>query len=287
MLSNAADVGHSFRFLRELEAAERSATQTEGKIIRHFLGVWQDLPLLSAAEIAQDIGVNPSSITRTAQTLGYRGYPDLQRTVRQALLSQHLPAPLPADSHGNVHWEREIEVFKRMKQFPEELLNQCASKLAQARRVYLYGARGSAPAAAYSAYLWRGIRPDVLLLDEQAAEFPEQWMEANESDVLVVFTVKRYAQSTRRVLEIFTQQQVPLVLITDSEMAPGARYATTLLVLPTYADTAARMPVGRFVTLTLPSSLSALIASKLIERLGPQRLEAIQRKLGENDVFTI
>ncbi|MBB5235482.1 MurR/RpiR family transcriptional regulator [Deinococcus budaensis] len=267
--------------------AQRPLTATEGRIAAHLTQHWAELPLMSAAEVAQDLGVNPSSVTRFAQALGYRGYPDLQRAVRLELRARHAPAPLPAESQAAAHWARETAVFTALAAMPEAQLDRVAGRLAAARRVWVTGARGSAPAAAYAAHLWRGVRPDVHLLGGEAGADPERWLDAGPQDLLVAFTVRRYAQGTARLVQALGARGAALVLVTDGPAAPGARQAAEVLVLP--APGLGQVPKeaaeGRFVPLAAPASLSALLAAKLVDRVGTARLEAAERELGEQDVF--
>ncbi|EYB69243.1 hypothetical protein DEIPH_ctg010orf0005 [Deinococcus phoenicis] len=265
---------------------ETRLTATERRIADHLALNWAEVPLASAAEIAQDLGVNPSSVTRFAQTLGYRGYPDLQRAVRLELRARHAPAPLPAESQAAAHWAREMAVFTALAALPEDRLDRVADRLAAAQRVWVTGARGSAPAAAYAAHLWRGVRPGVHLLGADAGADPERWLDAGPGDVLVAFTVRRYAQGTARLVQTLTARGVALVLVTDGPAAPGARQAAELLVLPAPGPAQGEATEGRFVPLAAPASLTALLAAKLVGRVGTARLEAAERELGEHDVLT-
>lgn len=270
----------------KFSAAQAGATQTERRIMDHMRGIWDEIPLMNAAELAHDVGVNPSSVTRLAQRLGYRGYPDMQRVIRTELRSRHVPTALPTDSHAAVHWQRELELLSGMQRFPEEPLDDLVAHLAGARQVFVAGTRGSAAAAAYCAYLWSTIRPGVTLLQEHAVGAPEQWMGAGPGDLLVAFTVKRYAQATSQLIGQFLQEQVPVALVTDSAQAPGARHARHVIVLPTRGTQADQVTSGRFASATLPASLGMLLASKLVDRLGTARLDAIERQFEEQDVFS-
>jgi DNA-binding MurR/RpiR family transcriptional regulator len=53
-------------------------------LARYLVDHLAELPLLSAHEVAIAAHCSPATVVRFAQALGYRGYPELQRTVRQA-----------------------------------------------------------------------------------------------------------------------------------------------------------------------------------------------------------
>lgn len=257
-------------------------TATERRIADHLSLIWPELPMTSAAEVALELGVNASSVTRLAQTLGYRGYPDLQRAARLELRQQHKPAPLPSDSQAAAHWEREIRLFESLLSWPEAELDACADLLAGARRVYVTGARGSAPAAQYAAHLWSSVREGVHWVSANR-DSVNGWLDAGAGDLLVAFTFRRYARSTAELCQAVTAQGAALLLITDSYAAPGVRLARARLVLP--AD-AAQLGDGHFMSLSAAVSLTSLLASKLTARVGTERLQALERTLGEQDVYT-
>lgn len=238
--------------------------------------------MTSAAEIAAELGVNASSVTRLAQTLGFRGYPDLQGAARLELRAQHKPAPTPSDSQAAAHWARELRLFEALARWPESDLDACADLLAKAERVYVTGARGSAPAAQYAAHLWGSVRSGVQALSAQKDAL-NTWLDAGPGDVLVAFTFRRYARSTADLVQVVTGQGAALLLVTDSHAAPSARLATRRLVLPAEA---VRLDNGQFLSLSATVSLCSLLAAKLTERVGLARLQLLERALGEQDVFT-
>lgn len=268
--------------LQQLQDALEGLTTTERRIAAHLLQVWPEVPFISAAEVAQEVGVNPSSVTRLAQTLGFRGYPDWQRAVRQELRPAHVPVPHAAESQAAAHWQRELETFQALSRLPEPTLERCADRLAGAATVWVTGARGSAPAATYATHLWSGVRAGVRLLATDAPV--EAWLDAGPGDLLVAFTVRRYARSTAALVQALTGRGAALLLITDSPTAPGARQASEVLVLPTSAGTS-QATDGRFAPLAAPASVCALLAAKLIDRAGVARLQATERALGEQDVY--
>jgi DNA-binding MurR/RpiR family transcriptional regulator len=53
-------------------------------LARYLVDHLAELPLVSAHEVAHAAHCSPATVVRFAQALGYAGYPELQRTVRQA-----------------------------------------------------------------------------------------------------------------------------------------------------------------------------------------------------------
>lgn len=268
-------------FLSLLRSAGHDLTATEKRVVDHLLVVWPELPLTSATELAQDLAINPSSITRLAQNLGFRGYPDMQRAVRHELRQRHQPQQPQGAGSAQRHWQQEAELIEQMRHFPEDQIDGLTREIAQARRVYLAGARGSSSSAIYAAHLLQTVRPEVVLLPEDAFEHPQRWLEAGQGDLLLAFTFKRYAQATARLIMDMTAQGATLALMTDSPNAPGARQAAHLIVLPS-----PQLSEGRFLKITATVSLLLLITSKLTDLMGTQRIDQLDERYGQRDVFS-
>lgn len=71
------------------------------KLADFLLDSYADAAFMTATELAQHLGIDAATVVRFAQRLGYPGYPELQREVRQRLkhdLSTTVEASFPADS---------------------------------------------------------------------------------------------------------------------------------------------------------------------------------------------
>jgi DNA-binding MurR/RpiR family transcriptional regulator len=53
-------------------------------LARYLIDHLAELPLVSAHEVAHAAHCSPATVVRFAQALGYAGYPEMQRTIRQA-----------------------------------------------------------------------------------------------------------------------------------------------------------------------------------------------------------
>ena len=102
----------------------------------------------------------------------------------------------------------------------------------------------------------------------------------------MAFSVKRYARSTAQTIQALTVRGAALLLISDSPSAPAARQASELLLLPTVQEERGpQVAEGRFVPMTAAASVCWLLASKLVERLGTERLTALEKELHAQDAY--
>jgi DNA-binding MurR/RpiR family transcriptional regulator len=113
---------------------------------------------LTATELAHALDVDPATVVRFSQQLGYRGYPELQREVRtkvkKELLVERKVAPgttAEAAMNALLEVERSLELTRRG--FPIETAESLISAINEAERVIVM-AEGLATSPARSLAVW-------------------------------------------------------------------------------------------------------------------------------------
>ena len=109
--------------------------QRDQSIARFFIDHAEEIPFLSAGEIAETLAVSGAAITRFAQRVGYEGYPHLQRRIRQELRATlGMKQPGQPGSTVSHFWASERSNLDGLQDLPEDQLLQFARSLAQAGR---------------------------------------------------------------------------------------------------------------------------------------------------------
>lgn len=212
----------------------------QGRLIaRFFIDHAEELPFLSAGEIAERLGVSGAAITRFSQRVGCEGYPHLQRLVRAELRAElratlGLKRPGPQDAAVARFWAGERANLGGLAALPEGELLTFATLLARARQVWLVGARSSYGLALTAEYLLSSFRPRV---QAYAAEYlsgrPEHLLELGAEDAVWVFTVRRYSRATTAIATALSGRGVSVLLLTDQGASPLAKLAARSLRVPT------------------------------------------------------
>jgi len=108
--------------------------------------------VVSAPELAVEVGVSESTVTRAAQALGFAGYPDLQARLRQRFVDgvpERVEASLadlgdtPQAAAIRVMLEDAESVRATAEDLDPAALGAIVDLLIRARHVYVFGARGS------------------------------------------------------------------------------------------------------------------------------------------------
>lgn len=248
------------------------------QIARYFIDHAEEVPFLSAGEIAETLEVSGAAITRFAQRVGFEGYPHLQRVIRQDLRATlGMKQPGGQDSVVARFWASERANLDTLQDIPEARLLAFARAIAAAKQVWVVGARSSYGISLVAETILASFRPWVraystdLLLSR-----PEQLLEITSDDVVVVFTLRRYSRATTRMVRAMHAQGVQVLLITDQGASPLGKIAHQCLQLPTQG-TDVLASLAPFISV---STLLASLVAKELEGGHLKQAEALNAEFG-------
>lgn len=219
-----------------------------------------DMAFGTAASIAAAAGVQPSTLVRFAQSLGYDGFSALQAVFRDPLrrqAGQVLPAPgasadgAAADGAAEDAAEGTAAVFATAARavaeaaLPAGRIEAAAALLARAGTIHLIARRRSFPLTSYMAYAFGRMRIRCELAGTALGIEDEILAMAGPQDAAIAISFAPYAPETLRRVAALTARGVPVVALTDGARSPLARAATLAFALPeARADDARLLPAG-------------------------------------------
>lgn len=189
----------------------------------------------TVASVASQANVQPSTLIRFAQTIGYAGFTDLQEVFRAQLKArwpdyrERLARIGPVAPQGrsassdllNGFAESAIASIERLRSSvaPSDL-DRAAALLARADTIYLLGLRRAFPVTAYLAYALGKLGFRAVLVDQVAALGPEQMAGAGKRDALIAVSFAPYTPATVDLAAQAAGRKVPVIAITDSPLSP-------------------------------------------------------------------
>ena len=189
----------------------------------------------TVASVAAQAHVQPSTLIRFAQTIGYAGFTDLQEVFRAQLkarwpdyrerLARIGPAaPQGRNATGDLlegFAESAIASIERLRSsVPPVEFDRAAGLLARADAIYLLGLRRAFPVTAYLAYALGKLGFRAILVDQVAALGPEQLAGAGKRDALIAVSFSPYTPATVELTIQAAKRKVPVIAITDSPLSP-------------------------------------------------------------------
>jgi DNA-binding MurR/RpiR family transcriptional regulator len=188
----------------------------------------------TVASVAAQARVQPSTLIRFAQTVGYAGFSDLQEVFRAQLKSRWPDyrerlsrIPSSTDRPASVgdlidgFADSAIASIERLRSSVSAAeIERAATLLAEADIVYLLGLRRAFPVTAYLAYALGKLGIRAVLVDQVAAMGPEQLAGATARDVLLAVSFAPYTPATVELSAATAARKVPVIAITDSPLSP-------------------------------------------------------------------
>ena len=262
-----------FPTLRALIAARapslpRRLTQVASFALDHP----DDIAFGTAASVAQRSGVQPSTLVRFSQALGYQGFSDLQDVFRARLRDRVLSYEerlKQLREHGEASKaglllqgfaeaaERSVSEL-RIRLHPETL-DQAVGILARAETIYLVGLRRSFPITSYMAYAMGKLGVRNVLVDGIAGLGAEQIGFIGPADAVLAISFTPYASETVTLAHAAKARSAKVVSITDSIFSPIATIADAWLEI-VEADFEGFRSMA--ATMALAMTLTVAVASK-------------------------
>ena len=214
----------------DLTGSERALAEALQRDYPHAL-------LESATALAARNGTSASTVVRLFAKLGYASYAEAQREARAevtALLQtagQREPVTIGAErtlqqcvDDALLHDQHNLSATREgLNLAAFEAMATC---LAQDKgRVHVLAQINSAPVGSWLALHLNMCRPGVQELGAGAMDTTDQLLWVQPDDVLLVFSIRRYASGPAKVAQHFRDAGAQVLAITDSPAAPVATLA--------------------------------------------------------------
>lgn len=235
-----------------IRAAYDKMTNSQQRVAEFFLTHGVEAVYLPAARIAELVDVSHSTVVRTAQAIGYEGFPDLQAALQERFLGrisiadryQFESKPLLKELADGEAANDVSSVLRRVmltdakdletivNRIPVPDFEQAVELLVTARRVYILGLRASSPLALNFGFGLRHIRSDCFILQAGNGDLIDQLEAMSKDDVLVTMCYSRYMRDTLRCMDYARELAAHIITLTDSTLSPAAKRANVAFVVP-------------------------------------------------------
>jgi DNA-binding MurR/RpiR family transcriptional regulator len=234
-----------------------------------------DVAVLSVNAIGAKCGIHASSFVRYAQSLGYKGFKDLQTVFQRRLTTaapgfdarvRALEVELGGAREGEIGFLADLvardvaSLQELLASVDPDQLARAAELLEGADTVYLIGQLRSAPVVELLRYVLTMLGKRTVLLEASGGLATHMAKVARPSDVLFVVSFRFYATEVVNVAEETASRGVPILAITDSTLSPYAKLAQVLFAVPEHEYTFSR-------SLAAPMCLAQALCVALAARL--------------------
>ncbi|MBO8141633.1 MAG: MurR/RpiR family transcriptional regulator [Firmicutes bacterium] len=225
-----------------LQGKSHGFSETFRKIAAFILSDYRRACFMTAQELAEVAGVSQPSVTRFAAYLGFRGFPEFQRSLQQLVRHEmtgpdRMQALVERHSDGIPYGDLLREEIRNLDRLTETLASpvfqQVAANLAEADTVVVAGFRASAALAEYTAFFLAKVHPRVRALTHGDSTALEALLPLEpENTAVLVHAFPRYPRETQAFQRFAADQGFPVVLITDNPLSPLVAQARWVLAAP-------------------------------------------------------
>lgn len=211
---------------------------------------------LTTSELAELAGVSQPSVVRFATALGYSGYAELRRALRDLGSGERHQQDPGALNKYQLAISEEIANLSRLSALLADgsQLERIGSILAASKPLVIVGVRASQALARYAAFYARKVHPYVLVVEEAGSSAVDQLHEARQAgaSAMLAVAMPRWPRDLIPLLETGRRLGYCMVGLTDQSGSPTLDYMDYSLLVP----------VG--MTLLYDTHAAALLALSLL-----------------------
>jgi DNA-binding MurR/RpiR family transcriptional regulator len=204
------------------------------RLSRFALEKPHDLALGTVAAVAQANAVQPSSMIRFANALGFDGFSQMQQLFQSHLVERSAPyreriarmrrGRSGAAGKGGVLPQFVAESIAELQQLDEHVdaarLDAAVRILASAPRIHVLAQRRAFPVACYLAYALNQLELPAHLLDGLGGMLGELAHTIRAGDALLVASFRNYTPAVVETALACRARGVSVIAITDSALSP-------------------------------------------------------------------
>lgn len=231
---------------------------------------------MTAAVLSKTVGVSESTVVRFAAEIGFQGYQDMQKTLRQIMMTHSTTLKRMEISNRHLKEDNVIEsvlksdirmIEKTLSDIDKNQFDGAVEAILKSKNIYITGVRSAASLAAFADFYMRLMFDNTKLISSgDPADMFEQVLKINEDDVIIGMSFPRYSRSIIKILEYAHKCGATVIGITDSMNSPVAKLSDFTLT--------AKSDMNSFVD-SLVSPLSVINA--LVAALGIKNNREITR----------
>ena len=254
-----------------------------------------EIAFTSMRQLAERANVQPATMVRLAQALGFDGYESLREPFRDALRRQ--PAGFGQRARKLLALTSRRRKGRALAQLANEMvasdrdnlslsleaigsdeLAEAAGVLAGARRIYVVGQRSLFPAAFYVHYACSMFREEMILMDGNGGTFADRLRGMTDADAMLVFSFEPYSRGAVEATEFAATRGAAIVAVTDSLVSPLSSLTKHMLLVGT--DTPAL-----FKSVVPVLSIAQVLVAQILAQGGQAALSSVAESEQQLETF--
>ncbi len=216
--------------LVKIENSKSKFSKSQKKIAAFISEKYDKAAFMTALKLGNEVGVSESTVVRFANTLGYEGFPELQKELREIVktkLTSLQRYELMLENLGNKDILSKVinsdisKLKNTLEEIDKEDFDKAVETIMKADKIYILGVRSSSSLASFFGFYLNLLFENVRFVSStSASEMFEQILKVKETDVVIGITFPRYSKRTVKALEYAKSRNASVIAITDTPLSP-------------------------------------------------------------------
>lgn len=225
--------------LKAMEEKMPQFSKSQKLIAGFILDHYEKAAYMTALKLGNAVNVSESTVVRFAISMGYEGYPQLQRSLQSHIKNRLTSLQRMDVTRSRIGDENPVaavlnqdvdKIRRTLDTVDRESFDKAVSAIINARRIYIQGAMSSGILASFMHYYLRLIFDKVTLVGAVGkTELYQQMIHITHGDLLIAMSFPRYASGTIEACRFARESGAEIIAITDSESSPLTQYADVSL----------------------------------------------------------
>lgn len=229
------------RITADYTSLSRRLQQTARFLLDHP----QEVAFATVAKLAEQAGVTPSTLIRFSNSFGFSGFSEMQQLFRTRLVDElpNYTERIRAVRSATGETPDSTQLLWKFAEANREVLEQLPGRIdprsleraldifERARAIHVMGARRSFVVASYMTYALHHIDKRTFLINGLGGMYSEQVGVIDPEEALLVVSFSPYAEESQGAALLARERGIPVVVITDSNLSPLARFADVAMVV--------------------------------------------------------
>ncbi|SDB09858.1 MurR/RpiR family transcriptional regulator [Eubacterium oxidoreducens] len=217
-----------------------SMSKNQKKLAAYITDNYEQAVFFTAAKMGEVVGVSESTVVRFAMSLGYKGYPQFQKSLEEMVRlklekTQKMNITTTRTSKKDVLQKvlaSDCDNIKRtLEGLNQSTFDQAVSSILNAEHIYVVGVRACAPLAQFLYFYLQMIFKNVhLVTSSNVTEMFEQMVHLTNKDVVIGISFPRYSMRTLKAMEFANNKSAGVITLTDSVHSPMNLYSSCNLI---------------------------------------------------------
>ena len=219
-----------------LQSAFDTLTRAERQLAATLLQNYPVSGLASITHLAKAAAVSTPTVVRMVQKLGFSGFPEFQSALRGELEARISDPITKRDT-----WVQSAPDAHILNRFTDAVIGNIRQSLTQIdletfesacalladpqRRVFVAGGRITHALAEYLFLHMQVLRAGVTHVHAMSSTWAHDLLDLRAGDVVVIFDVRRYENSTLKLAELARDRGAMIILFTDQWRSPVHEFA--------------------------------------------------------------